>query len=133
MGWIFLVGTAASLSSNLILGLVSLTHQTFVLKTWHTYLVYVAIVLIAFTINSMANRLLPLVNRAAFTWSILGFFIIALVTIICARPDYQAGSWVFGATINETGWPSGLAWLLGLLQGAFGLTGYDAVAHMIEG
>jgi hypothetical protein len=26
----------------------------------------------------------------------------------------------------------GLAWLLGLLQGGLGLTGYDAVAHMIE-
>lgn len=26
----------------------------------------------------------------------------------------------------------GLAWLLGLLQGGFGLTGFDAVAHMIE-
>ena len=34
--------------------------------------------------------------------------------------------------INQTGWPDGIAWLLGLLQGGLGLTGYDAVAHMIE-
>jgi amino acid transporter len=39
---------------------------------------------------------------------------------------------VYGAFINETGWPDGLAWLLGLLQGAFALTGFDATAHMIE-
>jgi len=26
----------------------------------------------------------------------------------------------------------GVSWLLGLLQGGLGLTGYDAVAHMIE-
>jgi choline transport protein len=39
---------------------------------------------------------------------------------------------VFGEFINETGWPDGVAWLLGLLQGGFGLTGFDAVAHMIE-
>ncbi|KAL8284063.1 hypothetical protein RQP46_005176 [Phenoliferia psychrophenolica] len=34
--------------------------------------------------------------------------------------------------INETGWSDGIAWILGLLQSAFGLTGYDAVSHMVE-
>lgn len=29
-------------------------------------------------------------------------------------------------------WPDGVAWMLGLLQGSLGLTGYDATAHMIE-
>ncbi|TVY57347.1 Choline transport protein [Lachnellula cervina] len=32
----------------------------------------------------------------------------------------------------KTGWPDGIAWLLGLLQAGLGLTGFDAVAHMIE-
>ncbi|OQE22124.1 hypothetical protein PENFLA_c013G00058 [Penicillium flavigenum] len=40
---------------------------------------------------------------------------------------------VFTQFINETGWPDGLAWLLGLLQGGLCLIGVDAVAHMIEG
>lgn len=30
------------------------------------------------------------------------------------------------------GWPDGLPWMLGLLQGAFALTGFDATAHVIE-
>ncbi|KAG9642154.1 amino acid transporter, partial [Aureobasidium melanogenum] len=47
-------------------------------------------------------------------------------------PNYSSASFVFGDFINTTGWPDGLAWLLGLLQGGFGLTGFDAVAHMIE-
>ena len=34
--------------------------------------------------------------------------------------------------MNETGWPNGITWLLGLLQAGLGLTGFDAVAHMIE-
>ena len=32
----------------------------------------------------------------------------------------------------SAGWPDGIAWLLGLLQAGLGVTGYDAVAHMIE-
>ena len=31
----------------------------------------------------------------------------------------------------DSGWPDGIAWLLGLLQAGLGLTGFDAVAHMI--
>ncbi|KAG8418768.1 hypothetical protein J3459_012037 [Metarhizium acridum] len=33
---------------------------------------------------------------------------------------------------NQTGWPDGISWLLGLLQGGLGVTAFDAVAHMIE-
>lgn len=35
--------------------------------------------------------------------------------------------------MNQTMWPDGIAWLLGLLQGGLGVTGFDGVAHMIEG
>lgn len=41
-------------------------------------------------------------------------------------------SFVFRGFINQTGWPDGIAWLLGLLQGGLGVTGFDGVAHMIE-
>jgi choline transport protein len=58
--------------------------------------------------------------------------IISIVLLATASPNYQSGSFVYRDFINETGWPDGIAWLLGLLQGGFGLTGYDAVAHMIE-
>jgi choline transport protein len=66
------------------------------------------------------------------TWSILGFVVISITLLACASPNYQSGDFVYRQWINETGWPGGIAWLLGLLQGGLGLTGYDAVAHMIE-
>ena len=52
--------------------------------------------------------------------------------LACSSPSYNSGDFVYRLFVNETGWPDGIAWLLGLLQGGFGLTGYDAVAHMIE-
>ena len=78
------------------------------------------------------NDLLPYVNKAAISWSIAGFVIICITVLACASPDYASAHFVFAEFINETGWPDGIAWLLGLLQGGLGLTGYDAVAHMIE-
>lgn len=52
--------------------------------------------------------------------------------LACASPSYSTGDFVFREFINKTGWPDGVAWLLGLLQAGLGLTGFDAVAHMIE-
>ena len=109
-----------------------LYHPEFELHPWQVWLIYVAWTLIAFVVNAFMNSLLPYINRTAFIWSIGGFAIICITVLTCASPDYASAEFVFTEFINETGWPDGIAWLLGLLQGGFGLTGYDAVAHMIE-
>ncbi|KAF1942893.1 amino acid transporter [Clathrospora elynae] len=131
-GWIALTTSGGLLASQLISGLIALYHPEFALKAWQVWLIYVAWTLIAFVINAFLNDLLPYVNRAAFIWSIGGFAIVCIVVLSCASPNYASADFVFTEFINETGWPDGIAWLLGLLQGGFGLTGYDAVAHMIE-
>ncbi|KAH7401278.1 amino acid/polyamine transporter I [Pyrenochaeta sp. MPI-SDFR-AT-0127] len=131
-GWLALTTSGGLLASQLISGLISLFHPDFKLKAWQIYLIYVAWTLIAFTVNAFLNRLLPYVNKTAFIWSIGGFAIISITILACASPNYASAKFVFTNFINETGWPDGIAWLLGLLQGGFGITGYDAVAHMIE-
>lgn len=58
--------------------------------------------------------------------------VISITVLATASPDYQPASFVYGGFVNGVGWPDGLAWLLGLLQGALALTAFDATAHMIE-
>ncbi|KAJ4334620.1 hypothetical protein N0V95_009125 [Ascochyta clinopodiicola] len=131
-GWIALTTSGGLLASQLIAGVISLFHPDFTIKPWQQYLIYVAWTLIAFLVNAFLNRLLPYVNRGAFIWSIGGFAIICITVLACSAPNYASADFVFTEFINETGWPDGISWLLGLLQGGFGITGYDAVAHMIE-
>ena len=64
--------------------------------------------------------------------SLTGAVVIIIVCLSTASPNFQSGDFVFRTFINETGWPNGVAWILGLLQSSFGLTGYDAVSHMVE-
>lgn len=130
--WVCLTASGGLLGSQLILGVISLMHPDYESKPWHQFLIYIAYTLCAFFINAFMNRLLPYFNKAAFLWSLAGFAIICITVLSCATPNYQSASFVFGGFINESGWPDGLAWLLGLLQGAFALTGFDAVIHMIE-
>ncbi|GFF55577.1 choline transporter, putative [Aspergillus udagawae] len=117
----------------------NVTAWEFNLQRWHVFLIYVGFNMIALLVNAFWNRILSALNRAALIWSLCGFSIILVTVLACASPNYNSASqsdgsvrFVFTTFINETGWPDGLAWLLGLLQGGLCLVGVDAVAHMIE-
>lgn len=127
-----LTASAGLLGSQLIIGLISQFHPSYVSHTWHQFLIYLAYTLVAALINAFGNRLLPYVNQVAIFWSITGFAVISITILACKAPNYNSAKFVFTDFINETGWPDGVAWLLGLLQGGLGLTGYDATAHMVE-
>jgi len=53
------------------------------------------------------------------------------ITLFATSPKNSA-NFVFTQFNNETGWPDGVAWLLGLLQSALSLIGFDAAMHMTE-
>src|SRR6201996_3091763 len=127
-----LTATAGLLGSQLIVGIIALYHDSYTPQPWHQFLIYLAYNLIAALINAFGNSLLPYINQVAISWSIAGWAIISITVLACATPDYNSADFVFREFLNETGWPDGIAWLLGLLQGALGLTGYDATAHMVE-
>ncbi|KEF51922.1 uncharacterized protein A1O9_11911 [Exophiala aquamarina CBS 119918] len=131
-GWVALAATAGLLGSTLIIGIISLADPSYESQRWHQFLIYIAFNLIAFLVNAYLTRLLPLVTQSALYWSIAGWLVISITILACASPDYQTGHFVYGQFVNETGWPDGLAWLLGLLQGSFSLTAFDAVAHCVE-
>lgn len=131
-GWIALAATGGLLSSQLIVGLIALMHPNYEAQRWHQFLIYIVYSVLGFLMNAFATPLLPLANKASFFWSMLGFVVICVVVLSTAAPKFADAKWVFGNFLNQTGWPNGIAWLLGLLQGSFGLTAYDAVAHMIE-
>ncbi|KAI1798916.1 amino acid transporter [Daldinia bambusicola] len=131
-GWVALTATGGLLGSTFIINIISLLHPNYEAEPWHQFLIYIGFTLISLFINAFSTRLLPLFTKAAFFWSLTGFVVISITILACSSPEYQSGEFVYGEFINEVGWPDGLAWLLGLLQGAFALTGFDAVAHMIE-
>ncbi|OJJ81779.1 uncharacterized protein ASPGLDRAFT_131614 [Aspergillus glaucus CBS 516.65] len=131
-GWVALVATNSLLSSQLIMGIIASLHPSFESQRWQQFLVYIGFTLGAFVINAFGNSILPTVYRGAFIWSIGGFAVVSITILACASPDYNSAYFVFCDFVNKTGWPDGIAWLLGLLQGGLGVTAFDSVAHMIE-
>ncbi|KAK3325134.1 amino acid/polyamine transporter I [Apodospora peruviana] len=131
-GWVALSATGPLLGSTFIINMVVLFNPDYEGAAWHQFLIYLAFTMFALAVNTFLTRLLPYFTKAAFIWSLAGFALICITILACASPNYQSGKFVYGQFSNQTGWPDGVAWLLGLLQGAFALTGFDATAHMIE-
>ncbi|KAK4496072.1 hypothetical protein PRZ48_012051 [Zasmidium cellare] len=131
-GWVALVATNASICSNLTINIIYLMHPSYDFHRWHQFLIYIGITLIFFLNNALLQRVLAQLNGFAICWSLVGFLVVCITVLACAAPDYATGEYVFATFINTTGWPDGLAWLLGLLQGSFSLTAFDAVAHLSE-
>ena len=89
-------------------------------------------VIIAFSINTFAVKLLPYINTTALFWSLTGVVMTIITVLVTGRDHYQPTEFVFATTISETGWPTGISWILGLLQSAFALTAFDSVMHLAE-
>ncbi|KAL9940524.1 hypothetical protein V8E36_000012 [Tilletia maclaganii] len=136
-GWWALTATASSIAGQYITGIISLLHPNYTLQRWHQTLIYWVWTAGAWALNIFGEALLDPINRFSIFWSMTGAALICIVCLARASSGppgarYQSGEFVFRTLINRTGWPDGVAWILGLLQSAYGLTASDAVTHLCE-
>ncbi len=105
-----------------------------------TFALFALFLLIHTIINIFQSHLLAVLNNISVGWHALGVTIIVAVLVFV--PDHhQSASFVFGHTINNSGFSggsttSGFFWLyvlpLGFLLTMYTQTGYDASAHISE-
>ncbi len=91
-------------------------------------------------INVFSSHLVSMFNNVSVWWHVIGVAVI--VVILIAGPTHHASlSYVFGHTINNSGFKGGSTsvpffWLyvlpLGFLLTMYTITGYDASAHVSE-
>jgi amino acid transporter len=96
--------------------------------------VYGVILFLHAVMNIFSVKLVALLNDVSVWWHVAGVLII--VGFLLFKPDHhQSFGFVFGHTVNNSGFGHGWLWfvlLLGLLQAQYTYTGYDASAHMSE-
>ena len=109
-------------------------------NTYHwIYLTYAGIMLAAGLVNMFKVSITAVLNAFSAWWHMIGVLFIVGVLIIV--PDHHRSvGYVFGKTINNTGFGGGTThglvffyvFLTGLLMAQYTITGYDASAHMSE-
>ena len=129
----FDLASIISIPANVVVQMYAIFHPDLVIQPWHVYLAYVLITWSCCFFVISGNRLLPVVNHFGLFMIIVGGII--TVIVCAAMPTVHADSSFVWSSFDEnniTGWPSGIAFLTGVLNGAFTIGTPDAVTKMSE-
>jgi choline transport protein len=130
-GWLFDLAAIAYIPANVILQMYSLYHPDFIIEKWHQFLTFVIINIVCCSFIVFGNKYQPYLQTLGLVTVVAGG--IVTVIVVAAMPETHASnSFVWTEWQNGTGWPDGLAFLLGVLNGAFAIGTPDSVTHMAE-
>ncbi|KLO85639.1 Uncharacterized protein LW93_14254 [Fusarium fujikuroi] len=130
-GWLTIVTTQAFFAAQLVsAAAVVASNNAYEATQWKTYLFFLAILTFGTVGNVWGNKILGRWNDMALYWSVLSVVIMSII-LLSMSPKTDARQ-VFTEFRNETGWSDGVAWILGLLQSALSLIGFDVVLHLTE-
>jgi amino acid transporter len=97
---------------------ITIFNEDFVASAWQTVLMFWAVMAIAFSVNVFGAKYLDLINKICIYWTSASVIII-IVTLLVMCDDRRNAEFVFAHfDASASGWPSGWAWFVGLLQAA---------------
>ncbi|EJT68790.1 hypothetical protein GGTG_13641 [Gaeumannomyces tritici R3-111a-1] len=133
-GWMFDLAALLQIAGNIATSMYAVYHgDTYEPWPWTVYVAYLAVLWTSTFIVIFANRIVPASQS-------LGMFVvlfggIATIVVLAVMPSRHASSYFVWGSFdenNKTGWPSGVAFLLGVLNGAFTVGTPDSISHMAE-
>ncbi len=132
-GWMFDLAALTQITANISVAMYNVYHPDYVEQPWHVYIAYLLILWFSTSLVIFANRTIPATQNLGMFFVVVG----GLVTIIvvAAMPKAHASNYFVWGSFNDnnlTGWQGGLAFLLGVLNGAFTIGTPDAITHMAE-
>lgn len=140
-GWMFDLAALVQICANILVSMYAVYHQGdgtdenpgYVSEAWHVYIAYLLVLWMCGLAIIFANRALPYTQYAGMFFVVVGG--IVTVIVIAAMPKQHASNYFVWGSFSEnnlTGWPDGLAFLMGVLNGAFTVGTPDAITHMAE-
>ncbi|KAI9729270.1 MAG: hypothetical protein M1834_006940 [Cirrosporium novae-zelandiae] len=133
IGWWLGLASVANFIASMILSIAVMWYPDYTIQHYQQWLVYVLITWLAFVVNVFGSRIIPFYNKfiMVLSWIVM---IATIITILaCSRHQFPTGTWVFGHTLNSTGWKSdGFAFMLCINNAVYAFLGTDCGAHMCE-
>ncbi|KAF9067726.1 choline transport protein [Rhodocollybia butyracea] len=131
-GWIFAVSSNAVIPANIFVDMYALFHQdTYIPQRWHVYTAFVLIHMASVVVVIFRNSWLPVIQRLGSV-AVVGGGIVTIVMLAVIPRQHASAAFVFTEWDNQTGWPSGVAFLAGMLNGAYAIGTPDAISHIAE-
>ncbi|KAL3480895.1 amino acid/polyamine transporter I [Aspergillus californicus] len=133
LSWAGAVCTGASATlvvSTMTFAIVKLFHPDFVVETWMICLGYQATLCASFLFNFF-ERALSILGKFLLATTVLSIVVI-FVSMLAGTSNRQPAGEVFGDFLNISGWPTGVAFFLGLNGPNWCFSCLDAAVHLAD-
>ncbi|KAI9654805.1 MAG: hypothetical protein M1821_005799 [Bathelium mastoideum] len=130
-GWIFDLAAIGYVMSELVVQMYALYHPDLVIQAWHIFVGLVCIMWLSVAITVFGNKYLPFMQHVGFFLVVVGG-IITIIVVAAMPAQHASHSFVWLDWENSTGWNGGVAFLLGVLNGAFTIGTPDGCTHLAE-
>jgi len=106
-------------------------YPNYVFEPWHSYVAFVLITWLCTFFVIFCNRRIPYLQHAGL-FLIIGGGLTTIIVCAAMPTTHATSAFVWHDFVNQTGWSGGVAFLTGVLNGAFTIGTPDAVTHMAE-
>ena len=98
----------------------ALYHTDLVIEAWHSYVAFVCIIWLVTAFVIFCNKTIPHLQHVGLFLIVVGGLVTVIVVTTMPR-EYATNSFVWADFNNLTGWSNGVAFLTGVLNGAFAI------------
>ena len=137
IGWVTIIYIMAALAScnffvaSSVFDTVSLWVDSYENEAWHTYLLHIALCIVAFFATSRYPAAIGRLGIGVFFLSLAGF-IASIVTLLTVSNEKQPGDMVFREYKDISGWGDGFAMIIGITSCLWAYSGVDGPTHLAE-
>lgn len=130
-GWLFDLASIAYIMAELLVQMYALYHPAYVIQSWHIFLALLLVVWLCIAVTVFFNRFLPILNQFGL-FMVVGGGIVTVIVLGAMPKKHASNAFVWKDFSNQTGYSGGVAFLAGVLNGAFTIGTPDSVTHMAE-
>lgn len=99
---------------------------------YQVFLIFLAITLLCNAISAFGNKWLPWLDTAAIFWTFAGVIAIMVCILAIAAEGRRDAKWVFTHFENNSGWPDGWSFMVGLLHAGYATSSTGMIISMCE-
>lgn len=130
-GWLFDLASIVYIMAELCVQMYFLYHPNYVIQSWNIFVALVLIVWICIAATIFLNHYLPYLQQFGLFVVLVGG-LVTIIVLATMPKQHASNAFVWTDFANDTGWSGGVAFLTGVLNGAFTIGTPDAVTHMSE-
>ncbi|RAL04575.1 choline transporter [Aspergillus ibericus CBS 121593] len=131
LAWWIVTSSGISLVTASLAGIVNFWHPEYAASQWHIYLIYIAIALLTLIPIFVAPSKIHWTVQTALFLSLTGMVLVFIITLSMCRQK-QPASFLLQSGYGISGWNDGTAWMLGVMNAMYAITGTDAAIHISE-